>query len=65
METFYTDNKNKEVSSKQEQLENWWVFDTIAAWSSGDVRLPLGRGRKEALNAMLILDCIMNVRVTH
>lgn len=47
METFYTNNKNKEVSNKQEQLENWWVVNTVAAWSSGDVRLHLGRGAKK------------------
>lgn len=47
METFYTNNKNREVLSKQEQLENWWVVDTVAAWSSGDVRLRLGRGAKK------------------
>lgn len=28
METFYND-KNKEVLSKQEQLENWWVVDKL------------------------------------
>lgn len=45
--TFYTNNKSKEVSNKQEQLENWWVVNTVAAWSSGDARLHLGRGAKK------------------
>lgn len=49
METFYTNNKNKEVLSKQEQLENWWVFDTIAAWSSGECALASREGEKRSL----------------
>lgn len=65
METFYTNNKNKEVSNKQEQLENWWVVDNGCSLELGGCALASREGSKEALTAMLKLDSIMNVRVTH